>query len=116
MFIVMNRFKVRSGREADFEAMWRRRETSLSEFEGFVQFALLRNEVARDEDGTTEFISHTTWRSRADFEAWRDSEAFHRVHAQGTVEGVLAGPPQASLYEGVIMQTRAGAGLAAVPA
>jgi heme-degrading monooxygenase HmoA len=104
VFIVMNRFRVNKGQEAVFEASWRNRETYLERFEGFVEFALLRNEVASD-GGTTEFISHTMWRARSDFEVWRNSEEFRQAHAQGSVAGVLAGRPQASLYETVLQQT-----------
>ena len=102
MFIAMNRFKVRAGREADFEQSWRSRESYLQSVTGFVTFMLLRNESAGD--GMTDFISHTTWASRADFDAWRSSEDFRRAHAQGGLEGVLMGPPEASLYEAVLMQ------------
>jgi heme-degrading monooxygenase HmoA len=101
----MNRFKVIRGQEAAFEASWRNRETYLERFDGFIQFSLLRNEA--EGDAQTEFISHTTWRSRADFEVWRGSEEFRRAHAQGSVAGVLAGPPQASLYDAVLRQEKA---------
>jgi heme-degrading monooxygenase HmoA len=99
----MNRFRVNKGQESAFEASWRNRETYLDRFDGFIEFALLRNEAAGD-GGATEFISHTTWRSRGDFEAWRNSEEFRQAHAQGAGADVLSGPPQASLYESVIRQ------------
>jgi heme-degrading monooxygenase HmoA len=104
MFIVMNRFAINAGREADFETSWKTRESYLKGFEGFQHFALLRNEYPSDA-GTVEYISHTTWRSKADFEVWRNSEAFNRAHAGGSVTGVIAGPPHASLYEAVIEET-----------
>jgi heme-degrading monooxygenase HmoA len=100
MFIVMNRFQINEGHEEEFEAMWRGRERYLDTFEGFRSFALLRNETAAD--GKTEFISHTIWRSRADFEVWRNSDAFTRAHGGAATQGVIAGPPHASLYEAVI--------------
>ena len=100
MFIVMNRFQINNGREEEFENAWRGRERYLDTFAGFRSFQLLRN--ARSDDGTTEFISHTVWRSRADFEAWRNSDAFTRAHADAGSQGVMAGPPHASLYEAVI--------------
>jgi len=106
MFIAMNRFKVNAGREADFEEMWRSRETFLDQVPGFVAFALLRGDL---KDGTTDFISHSTWRSRADFEAWTQSEQFRAGHAQGSVAGVLAGHPEVSLYDAVLEQSRAAA-------
>lgn len=99
MFLVMNRFQINTGREADFEAAWRNRERHLQEFDGFVSFALLRNEAAGE---TVEYISHTVWRAKADFEVWRNSQAFTNAHAGAPVQGVIAGPPHASLYEAII--------------
>jgi heme-degrading monooxygenase HmoA len=158
MFIAMNRFQVRAGREADFETQWRSRETYLQDVPGFVSFALLKNEPmpaghgaphghehAHDDHGHsheshahehgpgdehthahhganetehshghaheatafTEYLSHTTWRSRADFDAWRNSESFRLAHAQGSIEGVLVGPPVPSLYNAVLEETPA---------
>jgi heme-degrading monooxygenase HmoA len=101
MYIAMNRFRINAGREAEFEARWRDRDSYLEDQPGFVAFALLRNPNPLA-DGTTEFISHSTWRSQADFEAWRDSEAFRRGHAQGSVEGVIAGHPEVSFYDAVL--------------
>jgi heme-degrading monooxygenase HmoA len=95
----MNRFQVNEGREADFEARWRERDSYLSDVPGFLHFALLRGGT---ENGTTEYASHTTWRSRSDFDAWTQSEHFRQAHAQGSVQGLLAGHPVVSLYEMVI--------------
>jgi heme-degrading monooxygenase HmoA len=110
MFIAMNRFQVNQGKETAFEEMWRNRETYLNDVPGFVAFSLLRNWLS-SESRTTEYISHSTWRSRQDFEAWRDSEAFTRGHAQGeSVGGILAGHPEVSLYEAVLSQSKEPAG------
>jgi heme-degrading monooxygenase HmoA len=106
MFIAMNRFQVNPGQEDTFEEMWRSRETYLQEVPGFLAFSLLRN-APMGETQTTEYISHSTWAARADFEAWTQSEAFGRGHAQGSVQGVLAGPPAVSLYDTVLHQEKA---------
>lgn len=98
MFIAMNHFRVTPGKGEDFEAIWRERETYLDEVPGFVQFALLRG----DEEG--EYVSHSTWESREAFEAWTQSEAFRKGHAQGSLMGILQGPPQVRLYEAVLSQ------------
>jgi heme-degrading monooxygenase HmoA len=108
MFIAMNRFSVNAGQEAAFEEMWRSRETYLQEVPGFIEFSLLRNWL-QNEDKTTEYISHSTWASREDFDAWTQSEAFNRGHAQGSVQGVLAGPPAVSLYETVLHEAKSAA-------
>ena len=105
MFIAMNRFQINAGRESDFEERWRGRESYLNEVPGFVAFSLLRNPLPND-DNTTEYISHSTWRSREDFDAWTRSEAFTRGHAQGSVQGVIAGHPVVSLYETVLHEEK----------
>jgi heme-degrading monooxygenase HmoA len=102
MFIAMNRFQVNRGKESVFEEMWSSRQSYLDQVPGFVAFALLKNWLA--DDGTVEYISHSTWRSREDFENWTNSDSFSRGHAQGSVQGVLAGPPVVSLYEAVLEQ------------
>lgn len=107
MFIAMNRFQVNAGQEAAFEEMWRSRETYLQEVPGFVEFSLLRNQPMGAADNTTEYISHSTWASREDFDAWTQSEAFTRGHSQGSVQGVLAGPPQIALYQAVLHEAKA---------
>jgi heme-degrading monooxygenase HmoA len=99
MFIAMNNFKVASGKEAEFERVWRERESYLKGVAGFVQFCLLRA------DAPGEYISHSTWQSRDAFVAWTQSEAFVQGHRQGSLMGVLEGPPQIKTYEAVIVET-----------
>ena len=77
MFIAMNRFKVRKGAEADFEAVWLHREVHLDKVPGFVEFHLLKGPQAEDH---TLYASHTVWQSHAAFEAWTKSEAFRAAH------------------------------------
>jgi len=101
MFIAMNRFSIAPGKEADFETIWRNRETHLQDVPGFVQFALLRG------DSAGEYISHSTWRDRQSFIDWTQSEAFTAGHRQGGLMGILQGPPQIGLYEAVILETPA---------
>lgn len=78
MFIAMNRFAVRKGSEADFEAVWLNRDSYLDQVPGFVEFHLLKGPEREDH---VLYASHTIWRSRADFEAWTRSEAFRAAHA-----------------------------------
>lgn len=101
MFIAMNNFKVASGKEKQFEEIWKSRETYLHGVPGFVRFALLRCDQAG------EYISHSTWESRDAFIAWTQSEAFVQGHRQGgSLMGVVEGPPLIKLYEAVISQER----------
>jgi heme-degrading monooxygenase HmoA len=79
MFIAMNRFRVRKGSEEAFEAVWLNRDTHLEKVPGFVEFRLLKGPQIED---YTLYASHSTWRSRAAFEAWTKSEAFRAAHAR----------------------------------
>ena len=88
MFIAMNRFQINAGREADFEARWRERDSYLNDVPGFERFALLKGE---SNGTTTEYVSHSTWRSRADFDAWTKSDAFTRGHADGPISASAGG-------------------------
>lgn len=95
MFIAMNRFQVTRGREAEFEAVWRGRDSHIAAVPGFVEFHLLRGPTT---DDYTLYASHTVWRSRAAFEAWTKSEAFRRAHAgAGGVRDIYRGHP---VFEG----------------
>ena len=92
MFIAMNRFQVKLGSEADFEAVWLGRETHLSKVPGFLSFQLLRGP---EQDGVHLYASHSLWASRAAFEAWTRSEAFRLAHKDaGDNRGLYAGHPQ----------------------
>lgn len=104
MFVAMNQFSVNPGREAEFEEGWRTRESFLQGFEGFIHFALLKG----DEPG--DYVSHTTWRSRADFLAWAQSDAFRKAHSVRTPEGIIAGHPRARFYDAVVEEAGSSTG------
>lgn len=100
MFIAMNRFRIARGREEVFEEMWRSRESHLDEVAGFREFHLLRG--PSDEDATL-FASHSVWDSRGDFEAWTESEAFRKAHAQARApEGTYLAHPQFEGFDVVL--------------
>lgn len=102
MFIAMNNFQVNPGREADFENQWRTRETYLQEVPGFVHFMLLKG------DNPGEYVSHSIWKDRAAFDAWTKSQAFTKGHAQGSLQGILAGHPFVRLFESIIEERKQG--------
>lgn len=77
MFIAMNRFKVRKGAEADFEAVWLNREVHLDQVPGFREFHLLRGP---ERDDHVLYSSHTVWASEQHFVDWTRSEAFRAAH------------------------------------
>ena len=97
MYIAMNRFRVAAGREAEFEDVWRNRESYLDEVDGFREFRLLRG---ADGEEFTLFVSHSIWESKAAFRAWTESEAFAKAHRQArTPSGVLLGHPDFEGFE-----------------
>ncbi|WP_428268484.1 antibiotic biosynthesis monooxygenase family protein [Haliangium sp.] len=98
MFVAMNHFDVQAARSEDFERAWRERESYLDEVDGFVSFHLL---AGAEEDGLKRYASHTVWRDEAAFRAWTQSEAFRKAHAQGSLGGILAGPPKLQLWTAV---------------
>jgi heme-degrading monooxygenase HmoA len=106
--VTNNCFKVKKEKAQDFEEVWKNRESHLLETPGFVRFALLRG----DEEG--EYVSQSTWESRAAFEAWTKSKQFAQAH--GAKEGeeqpkkqekrssmaeMLEGPPRPRFYQAV---------------
>ena len=100
MFIAMNRFRIAVGREEVFEEMWRSRESHLDEVDGFREFHLLRGPT--DEEATL-FASHSIWDSREAFEAWTESEAFRKAHAQARApEGTYLEHPRFEGFEVVL--------------
>ncbi|MGU9982275.1 antibiotic biosynthesis monooxygenase family protein [Phreatobacter sp. HK31-P] len=104
MYIAMNRFKVIKGAEADFETIWRTRQSYLNELKGFVAFALLKGPEREDH---TLYASHTVWENKADFEAWTKSEQFRRSHARAGVaqaKPTSMGHPEFEGFEAVLVE------------
>ena len=99
MYLTMNRFRVKPGREEAFEQVWKTRETHLHEVPGFVAFHLMKGETKADH---TLYASHTLWQSRAAFEAWTRSEAFRAAHKDaGAHADIYLGPPELEVFESV---------------
>lgn len=91
MYVAMNRFRIVPGREAEFEAVWRGRETRLDQTPGFRAFHLLRGPAAEDH---VLYASHTIWESEAHFLAWTRSEAFREAHRDaGSNKDLYLGHP-----------------------
>ncbi len=97
MFIAMNRFRVRKGSEAEFEAAWLSREVHINREPGFVAFHLLKGPEYED---YTLYASHTIWASVEAFEAWTRSESFRAAHKDaGTTKPYYLGGPQFEGFE-----------------
>ncbi|MCW8887377.1 MAG: antibiotic biosynthesis monooxygenase [Motiliproteus sp.] len=102
MFIAMNRFRIRLGCEAEFEQIWRERETYLDTVPGFQAFNLLKG--PRSEDHSL-YATHSVWQDEAAFKAWTHSEQFRKAHAQaGVKREIYLGPPQFEGFESVLQQ------------
>ena len=100
MFLAMNRFKITPGYEEGFEKIWRERETFLDEVPGFKAFSLLKG---GETDEYVLYASHSVWEDRAAFDAWTESEAFRKAHAQANApKGTYLGHPELELFEGVL--------------
>ena len=100
MFVAMNRFRIAKGRENDFEEVWRKRDSHLAGVPGFRAFALMRGPEYEDH---TLYASHSTWDSRAAFEAWTRSEAFRRAHGgAGATMGIYLGHPVLETFEAIV--------------
>lgn len=112
MFIAMNRFKVAKGREADFETLWRSRESYLHELPGFLEFSLLKGPEREDH---TLYSSHTVWSDKDSFTGWTTSEQFRKAHARAGNDkplGIL-GHPEFEGFEVVLLQENRAARTAA---
>jgi heme-degrading monooxygenase HmoA len=91
MYIAMNRFKITPGREHDFEDIWQKRDTYLSEVPGFREFHLLKGSA---ETSHTLYVSHSTWDSKEAFKQWTHSDHFRKAHARaGDAKGIYLGHP-----------------------
>lgn len=100
MFIAMNRFKIKLGRENEFEQVWKNRETFLQDVPGFKEFHLMKGPQNSEH---TLYASHSVWQSKQAFEDWTHSEAFRKAHAQaGASKEIYLGPPQLELFEAVV--------------
>jgi heme-degrading monooxygenase HmoA len=99
MYLTMNRFRVRPGQEAAFEAVWTGRDSRLTEVEGFLSFHLFRGPARADH---RLYASHTLWASEAAFTAWTRSEAFRAAHrGAGAHAEIFLGPPELEIFESV---------------
>ena len=100
MYIALNRFRIIPNRHADFEKIWRNRETHLEKVPGFLSFNLIKGKTAED---YIIYASHTTWKSQQDFLAWTKSESFRRAHKNAGVHSELyLGHPEFEGFEVVL--------------
>ena len=101
MYIAMNRFKVLNDKCAEFEEVWRSRDSRLREVPGFVEFHLLKGPEREDH---VLYSSHTVWASQEAFMDWTKSDAFREAHrSAGANKPLYLGHPE---FEGfAVVQT-----------
>lgn len=99
MYLTMNRFKVKLGAEAAFEAVWKNRDSHLTSVPGFKSFHLMKGEPG---DAYRLYVSHTAWDKKDDFLAWTKSEAFRAAHKGAKSHSdIYLGPPELEVFESV---------------
>jgi heme-degrading monooxygenase HmoA len=99
MYLTMNRFKVKPGSEAAFEAVWTGRDSHLPQVPGFVAFHLMKGPLR---EGYRLYASHTMWASEAAFTDWTKSEAFRAAHrGAGETRDIYLGPPELEIFQSV---------------
>ncbi len=92
MFIAMNRFKIKIGKEKQFEDVWKNRETYLDNVSGFKDFHLIKGDTT---DEFTLYASHSVWESDEAFLDWTKSEAFKLAHkSAGQNKDLYIGHPK----------------------
>lgn len=75
MIVAISRIRVVSGNEEAIAAQYRQRLGAVEEAPGFLGL-----EILQEQDRPEAFLVLMRWRERADFEAYRRSEAFRRAH------------------------------------
>lgn len=101
-YIAMNNFQVAADQAEPFETRWQRRRSFLQDVPGFQQFQLLRGE---SRNGQVHYVSHSTWASKAAFEAWTQSESFVQAHrGEPLPKGMVLAPPQVELFDVVTLE------------
>lgn len=95
VFMSQNRFRVKPGKELEFERKWQERESRLREMDGFVAFFIQRRDADKADDGYN-YISTTLWTDRAAFDAWRSSQQFGSAHKNAAAAPSSQPAPQAS--------------------
>ena len=95
----MSRLKVVSGKEAEFEEAWRKREHNIDGVKGFKEFNLIKGSINRE---STLYIFHSKWNSETDFINWTKSDSFRLAHKEPNSQSNLyLGPPDFDGYIGL---------------
>lgn len=108
-FVAMNRFSVARGNSGAFEERFAKRDSILTEFDGFRGFLLLRRDGAKrpgdggDPDDGYTHSTFSVWDSKESFDAWRASEKPPAKNGSPSSRpNIFAKPPDATFYEGIL--------------
>ena len=99
MYLALSRLKVISGKEAEFETAWKKREQNVDGVKGFKDFKLIKGSINKE---FTLYIFHSEWNSESDFINWTKSDSFQLAHKDPTPQSNLyLGPPDFDGYIGL---------------
>ena len=94
----MSRLKVVSGKEVEFEAFWKNRETNTGGVKGFKKLNLMKGDTNEE---FSLYIFHSEWNSENDFINWTKSDSFKFSHKNPPQQRDLyLGPPDFDGYQG----------------
>ncbi len=100
-FVAINVLTVPEPMRATLEERFANRAGEVDTMEGFQSFELLR-----PVEGTDRYLVMTHWDSREHFQAWLDSQAFSRGHAQHEGSGPAASGSEVWTFEVAQARTR----------
>ena len=96
MYLAMSRLKVVSGKEAEFEAAWNKRETKTDGVKCFKKFNLIKASIDKE---FSLYLCHSEWNSEDDFTNWTKSDLFKLAHKNPTNQkNLYLGPPDFDGY------------------
>jgi heme-degrading monooxygenase HmoA len=106
MFISINHIPVATGREADFEKLFRERDRLVEKQSGFISLDILKPGTrsimgGKAESAGNEYQVLTRWKSEADFRAWVMSDDFKKSHARNFDPSMFAGQSYLTLHASV---------------
>lgn len=78
-YVAINVLTVPPDAGSTLEERFARRAGTVEKAPGFEKFQLLR-----PLEGTDNYLVYTSWRSKADFDAWTQSQSFQAGHAQAS--------------------------------
>ncbi len=99
MYLAMSRLKVISGKETEFEKIWRTHNTNTNGIKGFRKLNLFKGNVNKE---FSLYIFHSEWNSESDFIKWTKSDSFQLAHKNPTPQrNLYLGPPNFDGYVGL---------------